>query len=61
MIRPIINIFNSRLFKIFIRIIGSLASAIIVISGYLAFLNYNSRYNKDLSTDEKAEQSELEE
>jgi hypothetical protein len=61
MIRLIINFFNSRLFKIFIRVIGSLASAILVISGYLAFLNFSSRYNRDLNTDEKAEQSELEE
>ena len=61
MIRLIINFFNSRLFKIFIRVIGGLASAILVISGYLAFLNFSSRYNRDLNTDEKAEQSELEE
>lgn len=60
MIRLIINIINSRLFKIFIKIIGSLASAVIVISGYLAFLNYSNRYSKEINPDEKIDQAELE-
>lgn len=58
MIRLIIKIINSRLFKFLIKIIGSLASAILVISGYLAFLNYSNRYNKDLNPDEKTELEE---
>lgn len=41
MFKLIYNIFTSPFFKVFFKIIASLASAIAVISGYLFFVNRN--------------------
>ena len=49
MIRLLYRIFTSRLFKLLFKFIGSLASAVLVISGYIAFLNYSGRLNKEIS------------
>lgn len=43
MFRIIARIFNSKLLRILLKIIGSLASAMIVISGYLAIVDLSSK------------------
>lgn len=56
MIKLLIRFVKSRFVKLLIRTAGSLASAVIVISGYLAFLNFSEKYQKD--TDAESEDSE---
>ncbi|MCP4296625.1 MAG: hypothetical protein GY786_13555 [Proteobacteria bacterium] len=43
MFQVIFKILNSKLLKFFVKVIGSLASAMIVISGYLAIVDQSSK------------------
>lgn len=52
MLRLLIRIYNSKILRFFFKIIGSLASAMIVISGYLLFLDYSSKRKSDEHGDE---------
>ncbi|PCI29898.1 MAG: hypothetical protein COB67_03025 [SAR324 cluster bacterium] len=50
MLRLLSIIFKSRVLRILIKTVGSLASAFVVISGYLIFLDSNSK-KKEFETD----------
>ena len=58
MFRLLFKILSSRLFKLLFRMIGSVASALLVISGYLFYLNLNSKYRS--SESDMIDESEFE-
>ena len=58
MFRLLFKILSSRLFKLLFRMIGSVASALLVISGYLFYLNLNSKYR--CSESDMIDESEFE-
>jgi preprotein translocase subunit SecG len=60
MINLLIRFFKSGFFKLLMRITGSLATAVIVISGYLAILNLSTKYQKNQDSENSSEPEELE-
>ncbi len=61
MLKLIHTIFTSSVFKLFIRFLASLASAIAVISGYLIYLNMLAKNKEeDVVKDEELEKLEKE-
>ncbi len=60
MINLLIRFFKSGFFKLLMRIAGSLATAVIVISGYLAILNLSAKYQKNQESGNPPEPEELE-
>lgn len=61
MINFIHKIFTSRFLKIVVRIIASLASAIVVVSGYLFFINMQARHKDgELDADRNGKENESE-
>lgn len=51
MMKLLHGFFTSSAFRLLIRIIASLASAIVVVSGYLFFVNLSSRTREDELTE----------
>jgi hypothetical protein len=43
MLKLIIKLFPFRVIKLFLRLLASLASAIVIVSGYLLFISNNER------------------
>ncbi len=52
MIGLLVRILKSNFFRLLLRIAGSLATAVIVISGYIAFLNFSAKTNKNNNPEE---------
>ena len=58
MINLLIRFFKSRFFRLSLRILGSLATAVVVISGYLAFLSFSTQQDKTGNSESEEEDSQ---
>jgi len=58
MLRLIVKLFPFKAIKLFLRFLASLASAIVIVSGYLLFISNNERNEENDSTSNENEVEE---
>ncbi|MBT7155991.1 MAG: hypothetical protein HN945_26390 [Deltaproteobacteria bacterium] len=60
MLKLIARLFPLRAIKLFLRFLASLASAIVIVSGYLFFISNNGRDREDENAIDKSEDDDYE-